>query len=65
MSQIIDITKPFSCENFNCVFCNNGLCKIPQTENFNLYDDNNEFHCINYITDINDVSKESRYKYNL
>lgn len=57
--KMINATKPFDCENINCVFCNNGVCKIPPVQNFIVYDNNGELHCINYITNIKDVSKES------
>ena len=51
------------CTKADCVFKFNGQCRIPEDKNFILFDDNNELHCINYITNIKDVSKEALQKY--
>lgn len=56
---------PFLCKNQDCVFNNEKGCIIPEDKNLRLFDENNDFHCINYITDVNQVSKEAREEYKI
>ncbi|MBQ7673527.1 MAG: hypothetical protein IJT36_03260 [Alphaproteobacteria bacterium] len=55
----------FLCENKNCVFFKDDACVIPEEENLFNYDKDGNFLCVNHITDVNQVCKEARKKYNL
>ena len=65
MQKKSDMHDTRNCKNKDCVFCNDdGTCRIPVSKNF-VVDYNDEFHCINYLTDIKNVSKEAIAEYGL
>ncbi len=55
------------CPATRCVFFSmkTGKCVIPSENNRNLYDDDGDFCCLNFITNIEEVDPEAIEKYGL